>query len=243
MLDQPDVLRSHRDRATIGVGPALGTWAIAWTIGGLVVTPLLILAAGAAVGDDLTIPQLSLATAGAWVVFLVAVAFASRRFGTGDVGADLGLGFRPIDLLGIPVGVATQLLAIPALYWPLRDLWPDTFSTARLEERAQELADKAGGWTTVLLAIVVVVGAPVVEEVVYRGLVQRSLTSAGGIAAGIGATSLLFAAIHLSPIEIPGLFLAGVVFGVGVAITGRIGPAVLTHAGFNAAGLVLVLRS
>lgn len=227
--------------ASIGVWPALGTWAVAWVVGAIVVTPLLIVAAGGSLDDDLTIVQLTVATAGVWAVFLVALALASRRFGTGNRLADLALSFRPVDLVGVPVGIAAQLLLIPGLYWPLRELWPGTFSESRLEERAQDLADRAGGFDTVLLVIVVVVGAPVVEELVYRGLIQRSLSSAAGATAGLLLTSVLFSLVHFSPIEYPGLFAAGVVFGGGVLLTGRLGPAIVTHAAFNAAGLALVL--
>ena len=242
MLDRNDpAARPAAAAPPIPAGVALGTWSIAWAVGAIVVTPLLIVAAGASIGDDLTIPQLGLATLGAWAVFAAALVLVSRRFGTGDVAADLGLAVRPVDLIGVPVGVATQFLLIPALYWPLRELWPDTFDPARLEERAQELADKAGGFDTVLLVLVVVVGAPIVEELVYRGLVQRSLSTAVGASAGLLLTAILFAIIHFSPVEYPGLFLAGLVFGGCLTVTGRLGTAIVTHAAFNAAGLVTVL--
>ena len=240
MLDRSEP-RPSSGPSPIAVAPALGTWSVAWVLGAIVVTPLLVLAAGASVGDDLSIPQLALATAGMWAMFGVGLGAVSRRFGTGHVAADLGWAFRPIDLLGIPLGVATQFALVPLLYWPLRELWPDTFDPDRLEQRAQELADKAGGFHTVLLVLVVVVGAPVVEELVYRGLVQRSLSVAVGASAGLLLTSILFALIHFSPVEYPGLFLAGLVFGGCVTLTDRLGPAVVTHAAFNAAGLVTVL--
>lgn len=225
----------------IGVWSAIATWATAWAVGTLFVLPVALLAAGGSLDTDPTIPQLAVAMLGVWAVFVAAIVLASRRFGTGDVLADVGVSFRPIDLLGLPVGVGAQLL-LPALYWPLRELWPETFSSARLEERAQDLADRAGGFDTVLLALVVVVGAPLIEEVVYRGLIQRSLTRAASRGAGLLLTSALFALVHLAPVEYPGLFVAGLVFGLGVAITGRIGPAIVTHAAFNAAGLVIVLN-
>lgn len=227
--------------APIGVAPALGTWSIAWLIGAIAVTPALVAVAGGSLGDDLTIPQLAVATAGMWAVFVGALVLASRRFGSGDVRADLAVSFRPIDLVGVPIGLATQFVLIPLLYWPLRELWPDTFDAQRIEERAQELADKAGGINTVLLVLMVVVGAPIVEELVYRGLVQRSLSSAAGAASGLILASLLFSLIHFSPVEYPGLFVAGLVFGACLALTGRLGPAMVTHAAFNAAGLVMVL--
>jgi uncharacterized protein len=129
------------------------------------------------------------------------------------------------------------------LYLPLREIWPDTFSDERIEERAQDLADRAGGWATVLLVVVVVIGAPVVEELVYRGLLQRSLSTVVGAGFGLVAASTFFSLIHFSPVEYPGLFVAGLVFGGCVVLTGRIGPAIVTHAAFNAAGLFVVLRT
>jgi hypothetical protein len=227
----------------IAVGQALGTWAVAWIGGTIVAAPAMIAVLGASLGDDLTIPQLAAASAATWSVMIGALVVASRRFGTGDVIADYASTFRPVDLVGIPLGVATQLAFVPLLYVPLREWWPDTFSDEKIEERAQDLANRAGGWLTVLLVVVVVVGAPLVEEFVYRGLLQRSVSSAIGAGGGLVSTSLWFALVHFSPVEYPGLFLAGLVFGACVVLTGRIGPAIVTHAAFNATGLVVVLQS
>ena len=227
----------------IGVGQALGTWSAAWVGGTLLAAPAMIALLGASLGDDLTIPQLALASAATWAVMIAALVVASRRFGTGDLLADYGATFRPIDLVGVPLGIATQMAFVPALYVPLRGLWPDTFSNEQIEERAQDLADRAGGWSTVLLVLVVVVGAPLVEEFVYRGLLQRSVSGAVGVWFGLVSTSAWFALVHFSPVEYPGLFLAGLVFGGCVALTGRIGPAIVTHAAFNVTGLIVVLQS
>lgn len=237
MLDEQ--LAHHR--ATIAAGPALATWTVAWILGMVVVAPLAIAAAGGELGEDLTIPQLTAASAASWSILAVALVVVSRRAGTGSFRNDFALSARPIDLLGVPVGVATQLLLVPLLYWPLRSVWPDTFSGDRIEERAQDLADRAGGWNSVLLAVVVIVGAPLVEELVYRGLLQRSVSTIVGRSLGLLVASLWFALIHFSPVEYPGLTLAGLVFGAGVAVTGRLGPAIVTHAAFNATGILLVL--
>lgn len=235
--------RSTSVDATIDVGPAVGTWAITWVLGNVVAAPLILIAMGASLGDELTIPQLTAVSVGVWAIFAIGLFFASRRFGSGSFVTDYAVGFRPIDLIGVPVGVVTQVALIPLLYLPLRGIWPDTFSDERIEERAQELADRAGGWSTVLLVLVVVVGAPIVEELVYRGLLQRSTSRAIGVAGGLVITSLFFALIHFSPVEYPGLFVAGLVFGACVVVTGRIGPAIVTHAAFNATGLWFVLQS
>lgn len=242
-MTAPPPRRLAAAETPIAVGPAFGTWSAAWIGGTLLAAPAMIALLGASLGDDLTIPQLSAASAATWVVMIAALIIASRRFGTGRPLADFGATFRPIDLVGIPLGVVTQVALVPWLYMPLRAVWPDTFSSERIEERAQDLADRAGGWTTVLLAIVVVIGAPLVEEFVYRGLLQRSVSAAVGTGIGLVSTSAWFALIHFSPVEYPGLFLAGLVFGGCVALTGRIGPAIVTHAAFNATGLIVVLQT
>lgn len=226
--------------ATIGMGPAIATWAAGW-LGGMGVVALVILAALGAT-DDASIPQLALATFAAYAVFLAVLWSTSLRHGTGHFLADFAIAFRPIDLVGIPVGVATQLLLVPAVYFPLHAIWPDTFAQSKLEERAQDLADKAGGIDTVLLVLLVVVGAPIVEEIVYRGLLQRSLSRTIGAAGAYVLVALWFMTIHFVPVEYPGLFAAALVFGAGLLITGRLGPSLLAHAAFNLTGLIMVLR-
>jgi membrane protease YdiL (CAAX protease family) len=225
----------------IGLGPAFGVWTAAWLLGSLVAAPLAVLAMGADF-DDLTIPELLVATAATWAVFIAGLIVASHRFGTADPVTDYALSFRPIDLVGIPAGLAAQLLVIPVLYIPLQHWWPDTFSDEKLEERASELVDKAGGFNTVVLVLLVVVGAPIVEELVYRGLLQRSISTVIGAVPALIVTSAWFALIHPSPVEFPGLFVAGIAFGIGVVVTRRIGMGLVTHAAFNATAVVMALR-
>lgn len=228
--------------APIPVGPATATWAIAWLVGGLVLGPIAIVALGGDLEGDLDIVEIAGTSAVAWLAFGLALVWVSNRHGTGDPAADLALRVEPLDLAGIPAGVLTQLGLVPLVYAPLQAIWPDEFSDERIEERAQDLADQTSGpATTVLLIVVVVVGAPIVEELVYRGLLQRSATRRLGSAAGLVAASVLFALVHLIPVGYPGLFVTGLVFGVWTLATDRIGGAIVTHAAFNATGLWLVL--
>ncbi|HUF99964.1 MAG TPA: type II CAAX endopeptidase family protein [Ilumatobacter sp.] len=230
----------HSHAATIPTGFAIGTWGISWVLGMLVLGPLVVVATGASLGDDLSVPQLAAATAVGWAMFAGALVVASRRAGCGDFAADYAFAFRPIDLVGIPVGVGLQIGLIPLMYRPLRSLWPTTFSTEEVEQRAQDLVDRAGDRWAWLLVLVVVVGAPIVEELVYRGLLQRSISRSVGLPSGLLLTSLWFAVIHPSAVEYPGLIVAGLVFGAGVVFTGRIGMGIATHVAFNAAGLAVI---
>lgn len=146
-------------------------------------------------------------------------------------------------VIGIPLGIATQVVLVNAVNWPLHKIWPDTFNSDEVTRRATDLVENATGVWLVVLALVVVVGAPVVEEVVYRGTLQPTLVSAWGRVVGIGVVAVVFAAIHQSGVEFPGLLAVALVFGVTRHLTGRLGLSIVTHMAFNATALVLVLVS
>jgi membrane protease YdiL (CAAX protease family) len=125
--------------------------------------------------------------------------------------------------------------------WPLTKLFPSAFSFDEISQRATDLSNTAPGAWKILLVLVVVVGAPIVEEIVYRGAVQTHLQRTANTGAAIVGTAVLFAAIHMSPIEFPGLFTFALVLGYSRRRSGTLGLSIVTHMAFNAAGLVLVL--
>lgn len=232
-------LRPDADRAQVPVAQASLLWLGAWMIGQLCAS-----AVGAASGHTTVSTAgpgwlFGVALAG-WIPLLVALGGAGRKWGSGSFASDWGLQFRVIDLWGIPIGVLTQLVLVPILYWPLRALWPDTFSMDKIQERAQDLYDSASGAGIALLVFIVVVGAPVVEELVYRGLLQGAFTRRCRDWVGVAIVALWFAVIHFQPVETPGLFLVGMVLGACALLTRRLGMGVVAHMAFNASGLVLV---
>ena len=98
-----------------------------------------------------------------------------------------------------------------------------------------------------MLAVVVCIGAPLIEELFFRGLVQTRLVDRYGAAVGIGVTSVLFGAAHLIGWVGPITFVfataitgAGIVLGLLRHLTGRLGPAILAHVCFNTQALVVV---
>lgn len=174
-----------------------------------------------------------------WGGYLGAVVLAGLK--GGGVESDFGLAFRPVDVpVGLVVGVAVQLLVLPLMYWPILHLTGRTGDD--LSAPARSLADKAQdplGW--VLLALIVVVGAPVVEELFFRGLLLRSLQKRGLSDAGACiASAAAFAAIHLQALQFVGLFTIGLVLAVMAVRTGRLGMSICTHAAFNATSVVVL---
>jgi membrane protease YdiL (CAAX protease family) len=90
-----------------------------------------------------------------------------------------------------------------------------------------------------------VVIAPIVEETVFRGLVQTALLQWGVVPnrwAVIVIASVLFTAIHLGlePVALPGLFVLSLGLGYVYERTGSIGSCIVVHAVFNAMNVALV---
>jgi membrane protease YdiL (CAAX protease family) len=176
-----------------------------------------------------------------WIVYL----FATTQFlkvTWRNFRSTIGATFPRRDVVvGIPLGIASQLVLVNAVNWPLSRLFPDSFSFDEVSKRATDLVDEARGGWIILLGLVVIVGAPIVEEIVYRGVVQPGLVASWGRSAGILVTAALFAAIHMQPVEFPGLFVFALVLGWARHSTGTIGTSIVTHMAFNTTGLALVV--
>ena len=143
-------------------------------------------------------------------------------------------------VIGLPLGVFGQLVLVNLINWPLAQFFPDTFSFDEVSQRAKDIAATAPGAWMIALVFVVVVGAPIVEEIVYRGCLHTHLVSTAGETVGLVVTAVIFAGIHLSPVEFPGLFVFALLLGYARQKTGTLGLPIVTHFAFNATGLLLV---
>ena len=183
----------------------------------------------------------AVAVSSMWAVFLYAVP-RFLPFQEASIRSTFTKWFMARDVaIGIPLGVASQYILMNIINWPLTKLFPEAFSFDEISQRANDLSSTAPGSWKVLLILVVVVGAPIVEEIVYRGAVQTHLQRTAGTTAAILGTAVIFAAIHMSFIEFPGLFAFALVLGFARLRSGTLGLSIVTHMAFNAAGLVLVL--
>lgn len=174
---------------------------------------------------------------GFWAVLVATVLHELPGRDQPVLAARLGLRFRWVDApIGAVVGVATQLLVVPALYLPFRSLIDDD----DLSGPARDLLDGAGGIGLAVIGVSVVVVAPVVEELFFRGLLLRSMQDRWGTVAAVVGSSVVFGATHFQPLQFPALATAGAVFAVSAVRTGRLGTAIAVHAAFNAATFVAV---
>lgn len=216
------------------IGGWLGCYLVANILGGAIA------GASSAPSGEEPIWILAASALALWTPFIVMLVLLSRKLGSGHFWSDYSVRFRPIDALGIPLGVASQILLVSAVYWPLRKIFPSTFDAADVEERARDLYDRAHGGWLVVLVLIVVVGAPIVEELVYRGFIQGTLRGTMNEGVALVVTAVWFTLIHLTPVEYPGLFAIALVLGFSYHFSRRIGLSIVTHMAFNATGLLLV---
>ncbi len=133
------------------------------------------------------------------------------------VGAAL-LGLATLPLVGL-VNYLSQTLAGGAARNPQLDI----------------LAPIAMSWRGLIgLLLMAGVVAPIVEEIVFRGLLFGWLRPRWGIAVAAAASALGFAAAHGIPLLIPALFLQGVIFALVYERSGSLWPPIIMHGVFNA---------
>jgi membrane protease YdiL (CAAX protease family) len=100
----------------------------------------------------------------------------------------------------------------------------------------------------IAIVIVTVVAAPIVEEIIFRGVVLRGLLSRMGPVPAIAIQGVLFGVAHVDPSRGSGniglavvLSSVGIVFGAAAYLTRRIAPTVIAHAIFNGVVMILLL--
>lgn len=190
--------------------------------------------------DDLPLGWVAVAQLGLWFGLLGAPLWAATRRGNGVV-ADLGWSFRARDApLGLTIGVICQFVLLPLVYLPI--FWLTDLDADELSQVAKELTDRAvDPVSVVLLVLVVGIGAPIVEEIFYRGMVLRALGRMAGPAVAIGGSAFWFAASHFQPLQFPGLFVFALILAWMAHRTERLGMAIFAHMGFNLSTVVVLV--
>jgi len=169
--------------------------------------------------------------------------YASHRWATGRLGPDIGLSARWADLGWGPVvwfgALGAQLAAasiVIALGLPIASN-TDAISDVDVDRTY-----------VVSIVITAVIAAPLVEEMVFRGVVMRGLRSRLHVVAVVVLQGVLFGAAHVDPVRGAGnlglvlvLSSVGIAFGVATALLRRLGPAIVAHALFNGVVLLVVL--
>ena len=206
-------------------------------VAAIVVSALTASAAAGVTGDTDGVATILAGQVGFWVVLVTTFLYA-RPLRAGAASDDVALRFRWTDLpVGAVIGAATQLVLVPALYLPLGSLIDDD----QLSRPARDLFDRLHGTGLIAMAVGVVVIAPIVEELFFRGLLVGAMRGRWGTVPAVTGSSVVFGATHFQPLQVPALALAGAIFATAAVRSGRLGPAVAAHAAFNATTFVALV--
>jgi len=165
----------------------------------------------------------------------------AARKGLGSLHADFGLAFHPRDLGWFAVGFGISAFS-GVLIAPIVD-------AGHLSDSSQDvvrLFQRSHGVDSVFFALGVLVIAPVGEELLFRGVLLRSLLRRTAPAAAVWISALVFALVHvlLDPgagFAVPALLLLGLVSGYRALKTGNLSESILLHAGFNLLAVLQIL--
>lgn len=206
-------------------------------------------AAGMTLGPDAPTSTTVVIGAGVYAVAISAGVLLILLIRRADPAAESGTRLRGLDAF---YGLAWFILVAPIV-------WLSTFAAVALAEalghepdpiahetleRIQESPADPWVWGTIAIAVV---GAPVVEELIYRVFVQTGLVALLGRPwIAIAVTSALFASMHISVVPwyaLPSLAVFGFALGLSYERSRRLGVPMVMHALFNAANVGLVVAT
>lgn len=89
--------------------------------------------------------------------------------------------------------------------------------------------------------LLVVIIAPILEELVFRGLILRGFLDHYSIKKSVMVSALLFGVFHMNPWQFPGAFVWGIMAGWWYIATGSLLYCILGHILLNGIGFILVV--
>jgi membrane protease YdiL (CAAX protease family) len=177
-----------------------------------------------------TIPWLML---GGWPLFATYWKGNGARIDLGlilrwsDVGWGLVFGLGALFAAGIGALITTAVIG--------------DFNSAA-GEAALQLRESSPFAAVFLFALMIAVGAPIIEELAFRGLLYGSLAKRGMNAAWtISITAIAFALFHLEPARILVLLPIGVALGLARWTTRGLGAPMVAHGMVNLPAAVFLL--
>jgi membrane protease YdiL (CAAX protease family) len=177
--------------------------------------------------------NLLLGEVGLWIGLGATCVLVSRAYGTGRLSEDFGLRFERSDI-AVGIGASLLLLLVAGVIGGL-------FAHTGLQGSNTGIISKQDGDTVgvVIVALIAAVGAPIFEELFFRGFLRLSLASRIGGAA-VWAQAALFGLAHYQVgvgwqnlsviVAITGL---GIVLGYVAERTGRLAAGMIAHGTFN----------
>lgn len=190
-------------------------------------------------GDPSTAVTLGCAVGAMYGAYAVALVLISKYKGRGSLFLDFGVAVRAKYWWALVAGFGLQF-ALGALVLPLISLVDNEKQSV-----VEELKDSSGAKLAVLMVTAGLL-APVFEEILFRGLLLRSLQRRLTPELAIAIQALVFAVVHLTDPSlgtlavVPALYALGVISGIAAVRVGDLSVSIPLHVGFNLVTLVVL---
>jgi len=236
----PGYLPVQRNRVSSG---SLILWMFGALVGGIIAAGF---AAGLIAASD-TDPFSPLPFAGVFIAqfagsFAVVMLF-SRVAGSRSLAADVGLVLRGKDWWAVLAGMGLQIAAVLVSLPFIELMFPDgapSQGVAEIAESSETTLEVLG----IFLAVAIL--APVIEEIIYRGMLLPWLGRFMGKWPSILVSAAVFSLVHPlldwdARAAVPGLFFIGVVLAWAAVHRGDLSLSIALHSGVNLLAAFLIV--
>jgi membrane protease YdiL (CAAX protease family) len=229
-----------------GIGDAI----VAFVVGAV----LSVVVAAPFVGADasVTLPAVLIASVYGQDFGIIAwLALVARRKGRGSLALDFGFTWRPAVARGVGelkwllIGVGIQLVALAPI-----GLLQALRGGGAAKQQVVKTAERAHGIEVLLIIVGVALVAPLAEELLFRGVLLRSLMRRMTPEVAVFVSAAAFGVVHAigdpsvgTLIALPAIIALGVVSGYQAVKTGDLARSVMLHVGFNALSVILLFTT
>jgi membrane protease YdiL (CAAX protease family) len=174
---------------------------------------------------------------------VLAVVYVSRLKGQKSLARDFGFVIRLREAKALVVGAVLEVGLTLALL-PILQLDPD----AQNQQLLSDLKEHRDVGTVALFVVGAVIFAPIVEELLFRGVLLRALLRRFQPVTAILGSAIIFALVHYigDPNTLPflpALTGLGAVLAIVAVRSGDLSTSIFIHAGFNLTTTILFLAS
>jgi membrane protease YdiL (CAAX protease family) len=213
---------------------------IAWFVGLFVAGQIALIPAIVATSDKSDATYATAFVTGALVE--VAIAFVALRLTFMRYGGGLErLGLKPPgwETLGWAAAAFVTAFIVSVIYGIIIDLFNlDFLKTKCAEQIPSGVRDERA--LLAMASVVVIVFAPICEELFFRGFMFPGIARKWGVPAGIVLSGVLFGGAHLIPKSFIPIAGAGMVFAFAYWRSGNIFSNMLAHLAFNSVSIAFI---
>lgn len=157
-----------------------------------------------------------------------------KAFGFGRCGAGRTISSAAVCLLAIKIPVELLALVTVGIFYCLG-------VPVEQQDILQDFLKLKDPWLRGGIVMLAVAGAPIFEEILFRGIIYPVLKTHYGFIHAAWVTSLLFAAFHFHPPSVLPLFGLAMGFTLLYEWTGSLACCILMHSMFNTLSLCILL--